>query len=79
MSKPASFITTTKGMSGWFAVMYWWNDEDIPGTGFWEPYDTGFGRYSTEERAIEEGQDWAAAEQLEFKPRTAKIEQLPPA
>ena len=65
--KPKPFITTTQGMSGWFAAMYWWNPEM---GGFWEPWDTGFGRYSTEERAIEEAQSWAAAEQLEYHPRT---------
>jgi hypothetical protein len=69
------FITTTQGMSGWFAVCYWFNtkEKDLP-DGFWEPWDTGFGRYSTEEKAIEEAQSWAESEGLEYKPR-----QKPPA
>lgn len=68
-AKPKNFITTTQGMSGFFAVMYWWNDKDIPGMGFWEPWDTGIGRYGDEARAIEEAQDWAESEGLEYVPR----------
>ena len=68
--KPKNFITTTQGMSGWFAVMYWWNDKepDLP-EGFWEPWETGFGRYEDEARAIDEAQLWADAEGLEYVPR----------
>lgn len=62
-----AFITTTQGMSGWFAVHVWWNPE-----GFWEPWDTGFGRYATEERAIEEAQLWAESEGLEYIARVKK-------
>lgn len=71
--KPANFITTAEGMSGWFAVMYWWNDEDpeLPG-GFWEPWDTGLGRYRDEAKAIEEAQTWADVEGLEYVPRETK-------
>lgn len=58
-----NFISTTHGMSGWFAVMYWWNPEL---GGFWEPYNTGVGRYATKEEAVREGLDWAEAEELEF-------------
>jgi hypothetical protein len=67
--KPKPFITTTQGMSGWFAVMYWWNDEEPDINGFWEPYETGFGRYGDEARAINEAQDWAENEGLEYVPR----------
>lgn len=63
---PKPFITTTQGMSGWFAVMYWWNKEN---GGFWEPYETGFGRYSEEARAIEEAKIWAEAEEIAYQPR----------
>ena len=69
INKPKPFMTTTQGMSSWFAVKYWWNDEDIPGTGFWEPWDTGIGRYADEAKAIEEAQDWAESEGLEYVPR----------
>ncbi len=64
MAEHKSFITTTQGMSGFFAVHVWWNPE-----GFWEPWDTGIGRYSTEERAIEEAQSWAENADLEYVPR----------
>lgn len=71
--KPANFITTAEGMSGWVAVMYWWNDEDpeLP-EGFWEPWDTGLRRYRNEAKAIEEAQTWADAEGLEYVPRETK-------
>jgi hypothetical protein len=68
-SKPKAFITTTQGMSGWFAVHMWWNDKDIPGMGFWEPWDTGLGRYQDEAKAIEEAEAWADSEGLEYVPR----------
>lgn len=42
------FVGVTKGMSGYFAVIYWWN-QDMGG--FWEPWDTGFGRHPTEDDA----------------------------
>lgn len=71
-AKPKPFMTTTQGMSAWFAVKYWWNDKDIPGMGFWEPWDTGIGRYADEARAIEEAQDWAESEGLEYVPRVKK-------
>ena len=64
--KPKNFITTYQSIGGWKAVMYWWNPEM---GGFWEPWETGFGAYSTEEKAIEEAQSWAEAEELEYVPR----------
>ena len=51
----SNFITVTQG-SLWFAVMYWWNKEY---NGFWEPWDTGYGRYATKEEAIVEAKEWA--------------------
>lgn len=45
------FVTVTSGMSGHFAVIMWWNDKDFKPDGFWEPWDTGFGRYATEDEA----------------------------
>lgn len=56
------YITTSEGLSGYFAVRVWWN----VAFGCWEPYDTGIGRYPTRELAEEEGRDWAEAEGLEF-------------
>lgn len=60
-----SFISVTSGMSGHFAVMYWWNP-DLGG--FWEPWETGMGRYATKEEAEAEGRWWAESEELEFRP-----------
>jgi hypothetical protein len=67
--KPKNYITTTQGMSGWFAVMYWWNNQEPDIGGFWEPWETGFGRYENEARAIEEAELWADSEGLEYVPR----------
>lgn len=62
MSDHPPFISVTQGMSGHFAVLMWWNPE-----GFYEPWDTGFGRYSTREEAIREARSWAEAEELEVR------------
>lgn len=72
-AKPKPFITTTQGMSGFFAVMYWWNPDM---GGFWEPYETGFGRYSDEARAIEEAETWAENEQLDYQPRVKAADHM---
>lgn len=61
------FITTTEGMSGFFAVHMWLNEEEDFGP-FWEPYDTGFGRYATREQAIVEAIEWAANTGIEYRP-----------
>lgn len=58
------FITTTHAISGYFAVCIWWNtDMD----GFWEPWNTGIGRYATKEEAVTEAKQWAKAEELEYR------------
>lgn len=57
---------TGPAISGYFAVMYWWNTEYGEDEGFWEPYQTGVGRYATKDAAIAEGKAWAEAEELEF-------------
>ena len=60
------FITVTEGMSGFFAVHMWLNEEDfeIP---FWEPYDTGMGRYATRESAELEAHQWAEETGMEYR------------
>lgn len=58
-----NFITVTQGISGWFAVMFWWNPEM---DGFWEPYDTGIGRYENKDQAVAEGLAWSDEVELEF-------------
>lgn len=60
----STYITTTSGMSGYFAVQVWWN----PDPGFWEPYQTGVGRYSKIGQAISEAMQWAEAEGMKYKP-----------
>lgn len=59
----ASYITTTSGVSGFFAVCMWWN----PDPGFWEPWQTGVGRYGDHKDAIKEAKEWAEAEELKYK------------
>ncbi len=61
LADTSNFITVTKGQA-WFAVEMWWNTvEDFlpPGEGFWEPLQTGNGRYATPEEAAVEAQAWA--------------------
>jgi len=54
--------------SGWAAVQMWLNKEDIPGEEFWEPWNTGFGRYATRDEALVEAEAWAKDEGLEMRP-----------
>lgn len=61
----SDYITVTHGMSGYFAVHMWWNNEEDCGS-FWEPWNTGIGRYGNISPAIEEGKDWAASEGIRF-------------
>lgn len=55
------YVTTTKGMRGWFAVLI--DDSD----GFPEPVSTGIGSFDTKEQAEKEAKDWARAEGVEFR------------
>lgn len=57
------WITTTSGMSGYFAVEMWMNNEDATCI-FPEPYETGIGRYATKAEAENEARSWAAMEEL---------------
>lgn len=60
-----SYITIYESISGWTAVHIYWNVD-----GFWEPWNTGFGKYKTHEGAEKEAIDWAAAEGLRYvRPR----------
>lgn len=60
------FITTTEGMSGFFAVHMWLNEQEDFGS-FWEPYDTGMGRYATREEAVREAKWWAEQSEMEYR------------
>lgn len=57
------FVTVDEGMSGHFAVIYWFNPDM---GGFWEPWDTGIGRYATEDEARIEAIGLADAEGLPY-------------
>lgn len=56
-----SYMTTSHGMSGYFAVQIWVNPNM---GGFEEPYNTGFGRYATEYEAYQEAEAMAIAEDI---------------
>lgn len=58
------YVTITSGLSGFFAVHVWWNTEL---GGFWEPYDTGLGRYQDFKDAEAEAIDWAKDLGLEYR------------
>lgn len=57
---------TGPALSGYFAVMYWWHPGKNDNEGFWEPWETGIGRYATKEEAIAEAKEWAEIEGMEF-------------
>jgi hypothetical protein len=61
----SSFVTLTKGMSGHFAVIYWWAPEH---GGFWEPLQSGIGRYATQAEADVEAREIADAEAIGYLP-----------
>ena len=63
MNNKEPFITIQSGISGHFAVMFWYNPK-----GFWEPLHTGIGRYKLKEDAMLEAEHWANSEGIEFKP-----------
>lgn len=60
-------IAITSGMSGFFAVHYWWNPEGFP-----EPFESGFGRYPQttqgELDAIAEAKSWAESAEIRLDP-----------
>ena len=61
------YITTTSGMSGYFAILVGkFEDEPEP---YYDIISTGIGRYKTKDEAIEEAKQWAEADELEFKER----------
>ena len=62
--KPFIACNSSPAMSGYFASMYCWTQEE--GYGFWEPYSTDFGRYETLDEAEAAGRVWAEQEGVEF-------------
>lgn len=61
-----NFITVTEGMNGFFAVHMWLNEEEDFGP-FWEPYNTGIGRYATRLEAEREAKQWAKETGMEYR------------
>lgn len=69
---PSRFITTEKLGSGWAAMQYWVNTTEPDLGPFWEVYDTGIGRYQTEERAEIEAKQWSKNRGIPFTPKENK-------
>lgn len=61
------WIEVTRGMSGWFAVEVWMNNQDASLGPFPEPWDTGVGRYATEAEACVEALALAAEKGLPYQ------------
>lgn len=59
----APFVTVTKGMRGWFAVLMSWNHE-----GFYEPFQTSPSSFPDMVGAEKDAQAWAADEGVSFRP-----------
>lgn len=65
--KPFVSCNYTPAMSGHFATLWGWTEAE-DGHGFWEPYETGIGRYATLDEAEAEGRFWAEEIGVEFRP-----------
>lgn len=63
------YITTYECMIGWKAVHLWWNPEM---GGFWEPWQTSYAAFKSENEAIEEAKSWAEEEGIEYRERKGK-------
>jgi hypothetical protein len=55
-----NFITVTFGIKGWFAVEYWWNQED---GGFWEPWTSFEVGHADKAKAEEDAKNWSINEE----------------
>lgn len=65
---PVICVNIESAMSGYFATLYRWTED--PTGGFYEPYDTGMGRYETWDGANAEGERWAKEIGCKFIPAT---------
>lgn len=63
MTTKAPYVTITRGIRGYFAVVISWNAE----AEIWEPEQSGHGSYATAEAAIPEAKEWAKCEEIAFK------------
>jgi hypothetical protein len=66
---PFIAVNATPAMSGHFATLYAWSEDEELG-GFYEPYETGFGRYATWQEAEVEAARWAEEMEIEHHPLT---------
>lgn len=60
------YVTVTKGMRGWFAVLVCWSDEG--GEGLWEPYATHENSHPSRAGAEEDAKNWALNEEVRYIP-----------
>lgn len=60
------FMTTTKGMRGWFAVEFWINNEEEDLGPFPEPWDSDILTYDNQADAVERAQEIAHANGLPY-------------
>jgi len=61
------FISVYMPIAGWKAIWYSYNTTDIPGEGFWEPWETGNFAYLEKENAVTDAKKWAEDLGLEFR------------
>jgi len=66
MKAHPTYITVTKGGSGWTAVMMRWY-QDIPPNGGYDVQQSGMESFKTRKPAEREGRYWAKDEGLRFK------------
>ncbi len=66
----SKFVSTRQGFSGHFAVIMWWNPDM---GGFWEPYETGVGRYETYPEAAAEAKVIADQQGIGYLPSETGI------
>lgn len=58
------YVTVGEGMGGWYAVLCSWSNEH---GGFYEPWNTGVGRYPERDGAVKEAKSWAADEGVDYR------------
>ena len=58
------YITVSRGMAGYFAVLLWWNPEH---GGFYEPWTTSDFRYRDRADAVKDAREWGEAEGIEVR------------
>ena len=72
MPNKQPFITTYLACVGWKAQLIVWNEDEQ----IWEPWQTSFFAYGTEEEAECYGVSWAEAEGIEFQYRNKERKEV---